>query len=449
MKKSVVALCLWGFCSLVFAQGVNPCEQKTALTGGTEHKISTTEQSIGAVSGTDFEYELWHNITDSKNEVSIKVYGANQGGGAAFRGEWNEQNTKFDYLARIGYKFEKSGNGSGKLYTEYDNIYADYNYTRSERPDGDNYSYIGIYGWARAGNNANLVEYYIVDDWWGNKHQSDNTPVGIGTTSGSEVGTATIDGGTYKIIKNTRTNEPSIEGNKTFDQYFSVRQTTRKCGTISITEHFKAWENLNLKLGKLVEAKILAEIGAYNTSTTTGWIDYTYATMRMGGSSSSSSAPTNCITLPANPNPPADPYNTCFKHTNGNCYKCVTRNEGDGNTCSSTWVWDGNNVDDNLELGYWYDEVPCNTPTGSSSSSETTNPVFSKTPLTHFSVRVSGKALLIEANSPTIVEIYDLKGNKAMAFNAFGGSQTVNLPLPNGVYFAKARGMQSIRFVLK
>jgi len=87
----------------------------------------------------------------------------------------------------------------------------------------------------------------------------------------------------------------------------------------------------------------------------------------------------------------------------------------------------------------------------SSSSSESSEivPILNKTPLTHFSVRISGKALLIEANSPTVVEIYDLKGNKATAFNAFGGSQAVNLSLPNGVYFAKARGMQSIRFVLK
>ena len=88
----------------------------------------------------------------------------------------------------------------------------------------------------------------------------------------------------------------------------------------------------------------------------------------------------------------------------------------------------------------------------SSSSEETTNLAFSAIPLTHFSVRVlSSKTLLIEANSSAVVEIYDLKGHKTAVFNVLGSSQTVNLSLPSGVYFAKVRGtsMQHVRFVLR
>nr|AGS52740.1 endo-1,4-beta-xylanase C precursor [uncultured bacterium contig00069] len=284
MKKFIAALFFATFfCNSLFAQG--DCSfPSTQLTNGNELTVTSQWQTTGTVSGTEYEYELWHNANESSNAVSMTIYGANQGGGAAFRGEWNEPDTKFDYLARIGYKFEKSGNGSGKLYTEYGDIFADYRYTRSSRMMGNNYSYIGIYGWARAGNDANLVEYYIVDDWWGNRHQDDNTSVTTSTTGGNEVGTINVDGGSYKVIKSTRQNAPSIEGdNSNFDQYFSVRQSPRKCGTISITEHFREWDRLGLKLGKLYEAKILAEAGAYETyAASSGWIDYSYAHMRVG-----------------------------------------------------------------------------------------------------------------------------------------------------------------------
>jgi hypothetical protein len=65
-------------------------------------------------------------------------------------------------------------------------------------------------------------------------------------------------------------------------------------------------------------------------------------------------------TLPASPNPPANPYTACFKHTNGECYVCKIDNEGNNNTCCSSWVWIGNQVDgNNLSKGYWYKKVDC------------------------------------------------------------------------------------------
>jgi hypothetical protein len=39
-------------------------------------------------------------------------------------------------------------------------------------------------------------------------------------------------------LLHTQTNQPAITGgNATFVQYFSVRQTPRQCGTITISEH--------------------------------------------------------------------------------------------------------------------------------------------------------------------------------------------------------------------
>jgi endo-1,4-beta-xylanase len=212
-----------------------------------------------------YGYEMW--TAGGKNNKLI-WYGPNQGGGAAFRAEWNNPN---DFLGRIGYFW----GGIGELFSQYKNMYADFNYTRSGLNTAGNYSYIGIYGWAKnpsASNvNERLIEYYIVEDWFGNQWQSDTSPMGTGTTQGSVVGDYTLDGSIYQVHKSLRTNAPSIEGTKTFTQYFSIRQTLRKSGTISITEHFKEWEKKGMKLGNLYEAKFLVEAGGG-----TGWLEFTY-----------------------------------------------------------------------------------------------------------------------------------------------------------------------------
>jgi hypothetical protein len=82
--------------------------------------------------------------------------------------------------------------------------------------------------------------------------------------------------------------------------------------------------------------------------------------------SSSSSAPvqaTTCKTpLVEYPTSvPADPYTACFKYTNDKCYVCKVDNESseNGYYCSSGWVWNGTQIETNLEQGYWYQEVDC------------------------------------------------------------------------------------------
>jgi len=217
------------------------------------------------LSGSPYGYEMW---TEGGNDNKLIWYGPNQGGGAAFRAEWNNPN---DFLGRVGYFWNQN-----KPFTDYKNIYCDFNYTRSVRSTAGSYSYIGIYGWAKnpsaAKEEEKLIEYYIVDDWFGNQYQDDASPMGLGTTGGSEVGSYTLDGATYKVIKNVRVNKPSIDGDKTFTQFFSIRQTLRKTGTISVTEHFKKWDALNMKLGSnMYECKFLVEAGGG-----TGWLEFTY-----------------------------------------------------------------------------------------------------------------------------------------------------------------------------
>ena len=259
MKNFVKILCLTAAVSLpLSAQIVDPCTQNTQLTGGTT--FTNTGGGNKALSGSPYGYEI---STNSGNAVKLIWYGTNQGGGAAFRTEWT--NPAGGFLGRVGYYW-----GNGGPYTQYKNIYCDFNFTRSAKNTGGNYSYIGIYGWTK----SPLVEYYIVEDWFGNQWQSDTTPVTTSTTGGSVVGSITVDGAIYDIITNKRVDQPSIIGNTTtFTQIFSVRRTPRKCGTISVTEHYKKWAELGLLGSSMYECKFLSEVGGG-----TGWFDASYLT---------------------------------------------------------------------------------------------------------------------------------------------------------------------------
>jgi hypothetical protein len=197
----------------------------------------------GNVAG-GYHYELWH---DGGGTMEMTVYGV----GAAFKANWSNAG---DFLARVGLAWD-----STKTFDQYGTISADYAYTKTG--SGGGYSFIGIYGWTK----DPLIEYYIVDDWFGS-----GPPTGDGTLKGS----FEVDGGKYNIYTFQRVNKPSIIGNTTFMQFFSVRQTARQCGHISITEHFKKWASLDLKMGKMYESKLLVEAGGGQ-----GTIDYTYGTV--------------------------------------------------------------------------------------------------------------------------------------------------------------------------
>ena len=208
-----------------------------------------------SLSGTSYGYEIW-SAGGTNNQLIW--YGPFQRGGAAFRAEWNNPN---DFLGRVGYFWNQ-----GRPYTYYKNVFCDFDFTRSANGTAGNYSYIGIYGWSK----NPMIEWYIVEDWFG------SGIIGPSTMGGNVVkkGEFTVDGATYFIYQATRpAGSGNIEGSRNpFPQFFSVRQTRRQSGTVSITEHFKEWERIGMVLGtNMYEAKFLVEAGGGQ-----GWFEAKY-----------------------------------------------------------------------------------------------------------------------------------------------------------------------------
>ena len=212
-------------------------------------------------------YETWdENGTTGK--ASFIWYGQNRGGGAAFKAEWGDADDASkrpkDFLARVGYFWNQ-----GNPHTSYGNIYCGFNFNISGRYRG-NFSYIGIYGWTR----NPTVEYYIVENSFGNAwndHAGYISNLNKDTIQGTDMGSYTLDGSVYNVYRKARTG-PSIEGNNTsFTQFFSVRQTARTSGTVSISEHFREWEKLGMNLGtNMYECKWKVEVGGTPTHTAGG-----------------------------------------------------------------------------------------------------------------------------------------------------------------------------------
>jgi len=209
---------------------IDACKDQMGHEGSGKVDNGRDNQSAtGKVGSSPYHYEIWYQ--GGNNSMTSYDNGT-------FTAKWSGTN---DFLARVGFKYNED-----KTYEELGPIDAYFNWKKSGNAGG--YNYIGIYGWTV----DPLVEYYIVDDWF-----SEPGP----NLLGQKKGEFTVDGATYEVYQNQRNNAPSIKGNATFPQYFSKRKGARSCGHIDVTAHFKKWESLNMKMGKMYEAKVLVEAG--------------------------------------------------------------------------------------------------------------------------------------------------------------------------------------------
>lgn len=193
----------------------------TLSTVNVQAETIITSNQIGDQDG--YSFELWKDLGDTSMTL---------GSDGTFSCQWSNIGNA---LFRRGIRFDDT-----KTQEELGNISVDYDC--DYQPSGN--SYLCVYGWTT----SPLIEYYIVDSWgsW--------RPPGA-----APKGTITVDGGTYDIYETVRVNQPSIQGNATFHQYWSVRTSQRTSGTITVSDHFKAWEKAGMNMGKMHEVALTVE----------------------------------------------------------------------------------------------------------------------------------------------------------------------------------------------
>jgi endo-1,4-beta-xylanase len=198
----------------------------TMPTGGTTY---TGASVYGTINGLN--YGIWTNGSGGTITVFPNAH--------AFAASWSDSQ---NFLAHLGLDFR-----TAKTYTAYGTIAAEF--VESKSGTAGNFSMIGMYGWMH----NPCIEWYINED-------SFNGLYGRGNI------TATIDGATYYLSTSQTTGTGganACESGHTgsWTNITATRGTARQCGTITVSDHFAAWEKQGWTLGTLASVHINVEVG--------------------------------------------------------------------------------------------------------------------------------------------------------------------------------------------
>ena len=184
----------------------------------------------GTIDSTNYSYEVWRTgyaaSLNCNDDGSYVVYSKDA-----------------DAIVRFGPKFDEP-----KTFDQHGNFSADYKFRTKGGGFGTPYFLVGIQG----NTTEPKTEFYIVD-YWIIRDTADTSAFG------TRMGEFTVDGDTYDIWQNTANNYLSAQGDISYKRYYSIRRTVRDSGHIDITAHFKKWEELGLKVGKITDVMALVE----------------------------------------------------------------------------------------------------------------------------------------------------------------------------------------------
>ncbi|PUA27849.1 MAG: 1,4-beta-xylanase [Cellvibrio sp. 79] len=225
----------------------------TAMCASAVSAQTLTSNSTGTNNG--FYYTFWK---DSGN-ASMTL----QSGGR-YTSQWNSGTNNW-----VGGKGWNPGNSSRTI-----SYSGNYGVSNSQN------SYLALYGWTR----SPLIEYYVIESYGSYNPAS--------CSGGTDYGSFQSDGATYNVRRCQRVNQPSIDGNQTFYQYFSVRNPKKGfgniSGTITFANHANFWASKGLNLGNH-NYQVLATEGYQST----GSSDITVSQGSNNGGTSSSGGSTS------------------------------------------------------------------------------------------------------------------------------------------------------------
>jgi len=174
-----------------------------------------------------YYYSLWENGTGS----ACLTYN-----GSAYSTSWSSIG---DFTAGVG-----SNPGSNGTIS----------FTSSVNDSGGT-ALVSVYGWMT----SPLVEYYVEENWSGSTNGS-----------GTNLGTFSMNGGTYTLWEHQQVNQPCITGNScTFEQYIAVRNSPTTSSSVNMATVESAWQNAGLQVGTMNYQIIGSEAYGGGTGSTT------------------------------------------------------------------------------------------------------------------------------------------------------------------------------------
>jgi hypothetical protein len=222
-----------------------------AVLGSTAVNAQTlSSNSTGTNNG--FFYSFWKD----SGSATMTLYG-----GGRYSSQWNNSTNNW-----VGGKGWQPGNSTRTI-----------SYSGNYGGSNSQNTYVALYGWTR----SPLIEYYVIESYGSYNPAS--------CSGGTDYGSFQSDGATYNVRRCQRVNQPSIDGNATFYQYFSVRNPKKGfgniSGTITFANHANFWASKGLNLGNH-DYQILATEGYQSTGSSD-------LTVSQGAISSSSVASTS------------------------------------------------------------------------------------------------------------------------------------------------------------